>query len=422
MKWLGSLLRRYSAPKSGWTWAVSDEPPASGVPVTVESAQHSSAVIGCVQARAQDFAKLPLILYRRRKDGNGRDRVLDHPSARLAGLRPNSHQTSYEWRETMQAHLDLRGNAYSLIEVDSRNRPVELFTLHPDWVRVILDKPSRTLFYDVRMFGTEPVKRYDSSRILHIKDRSDDGFVGRSVISRAKQVIELDLAQQRHATRSYANGARLSGIISLKGNVNSEGRKLAQQEFMDTHSGSDNAGKVAVFSDEGKFTPTSMTSEDQQFVEQRQMARTEICTLFRVPPHKIGILADATFSNIEHQALEYVTDTMMPIARRWEMALNASLLRESEQGEYYFEFLFDALLRGDTLSRYQAHALAIQWGLKTQNECRRAENLNDEEGGDQLYMPLNMWPANEPRPESAPKPAPAKQEAPPAKLFQIGQV
>jgi HK97 family phage portal protein len=105
-----------------------------------------------------------------------------------------------------------------------------------------------------------------------------------------------------------------------------------------------------------------MTNVDAEFVEQPQTGRSEVAAIFRVPPHKIGILDNATFSNIEHQSLEYVTDTLMPIAVRWEDTLNIALLRESEQAEYYFEFLFDALLRGDFLSRMQGYALMRQWG------------------------------------------------------------
>jgi hypothetical protein len=103
------------------------------------------------------------------------------------------------------------------------------------------------------------------------------------------------------------------------------------------------------------YKPVGMTNVDAEFLDNRKLSRSEVAAIFRVPAHKIGIMDNATFSNIEHQSLEYVTDTLMPIAVRWEGALNAALLRESEQADYYFEFLFDGLLRGDFLSRMQGY-------------------------------------------------------------------
>jgi phage terminase large subunit-like protein len=107
---------------------------AGGVNVGPVTAQQSSAVFACVQVRSQDIAKLPVILYQRTADG-GRRRATEHPLYNLVGSRPNSRQTSFEWREMMQATLDLRGNAYSRIIRDGRQRPIELIPLHDDWVR-----------------------------------------------------------------------------------------------------------------------------------------------------------------------------------------------------------------------------------------------------------------------------------------------
>ena len=47
-----------------------------------------------------------------------------------------------------------------------------------------------------------------------------------------------------------------------------------------------------------------MTAEQAQFLETRKFQRNEIAAIFGVPPHKIGDLERATFSNIEHQAIE----------------------------------------------------------------------------------------------------------------------
>lgn len=419
MNWLTRISRwLVKSTGSRWLfdWGVGGSETDSGVIVGPESAQASSAFFSAVEVRAQDLAKLPLILYRRRSDGQGRDRAVNHPLFRLLTISPNENQTAFEFIEMMQAHLDLRGNAYARILRDGRRNVRSLVPLHPDWVTPRYDKAEGTAYYDLRMWGTEKTERLFSEDVLHLKGRSDDGLCGKSILSRARGVVGLDIAQQKHAAKSFANGARLSGIVSLKGQVGKEGRELARKEFNESFSGTNAAqyGGVAVFAEDGDFKPVSMTASDAQFIDQRKMSRVEVAAIMRVQPHKIGILDDAHHNNIEHQALESVTDTLMPIAERWEQRLNKSLLRESEQGEYYFEFLFDAILRGDFLTRMQGYAAARQWGLLSVNDICDRENWNHVDGGDERLVPLNMWPMGEPRPEKAvgtqPEPSPNSKE------------
>ena len=142
-----------------------------------------------------------------------------------------------------------------------------------------------------------------------------------------------------------------------------------------------------------------MNSVDAQFLESRKMSALEIAALFRVPPHMIGHLEDATFSNIEHQKLSFVQDCLMPIARRWEQELNVALLKQADQEEYYFEFLFDGLLRGDFKSRMDGYAVGRQWGIFSLNDIMEFENRPpiDGPGGDERLAPLNMAPVGLPR-------------------------
>jgi len=125
--------------------------------------------------------------------------------------------------------------------------------------------------------------------------------------------------------------------------------------------------------------------------------------MFRVPPHMIGDLERATFSNIEHQSTEFVTFTLSPWLAIWEQAIYRDLLSPAERERYFAEFLVDGLLRGDTASRYQAYQSAITTGWMAPNEAREKENMNPRDGGDELMRPLNMAQAGTP-----PQPSPDK--------------
>ncbi len=61
---------------------------------------------------------LPLFTFRRLSRGKERDPT--HRLHRLLHDQPNRWQTSFEWREMMQGHVTLRGNAYSRIVTTHR--------------------------------------------------------------------------------------------------------------------------------------------------------------------------------------------------------------------------------------------------------------------------------------------------------------
>ena len=105
--------------------------------VSADSAMRLAAVYACVRILAETMASLPVVVYRPRKDG-GKDRVTDHWLYQLLGKRPNRHQNPFEWREMLQGHLALRGNAFCQILANSRGEITELIPIHPDRVRMEL--------------------------------------------------------------------------------------------------------------------------------------------------------------------------------------------------------------------------------------------------------------------------------------------
>lgn len=117
--------------------------------------------------------------------------------------------------------------------------------------------------------------------------------------------------------------------------------------------------------------------------------------IFRVPPHIIADLDRATFSNIEHQAIEFVQHTLRPWIIRFEQAVYKSLLNEWERKTYYARFNVDGLLRGDYQSRMQGYAIGRQNGWLSANDIRALEDMNPIEGGDIYLVNGNMAAASE---------------------------
>ena len=141
------------------------------------------------------------------------------------------------------------------------------------------------------------------------------------------------------------------------------------------------------------FTRISMPNNEAQFLETRKFQVEEICRIYRVPPHMIGDLEHATFSNIEHQSIDFAVHCIRPWLVRIEQSVNRALFSEQEKGRFYCQFNLDGLMRGSYKERMEGYAIGRQNGFLSGNDIRRLENLNPipaEEGGDAFLVNGNM--------------------------------
>lgn len=354
--------------------------------VSADSAMRLAAVYACVRILSETMASLPLVLYRQRKDG-GKDRVTDHWLYQVLAKRPNRYQNPFEWREMLQGHLALRGNAFCQIITDAHGEITQLVPLHPDRVRMeLLD--SGEYRYRVRNQGGQEML-LPRGQVWHLRGLSSDGLFGLSPIELARESLGMALAAQDYGARFFNNDAKpTGGWIEFPGTFkDQEAKRVFRESYQAAQSGA-NRGKVLVLENGMKFHEVGVTNKDAQFLELRKFQITDIARLFRVPPHMIADLDRATFSNIEQQSLEFVMHTMTPWAERWEASIEADLMLDGDELEVEFDFA--NLMRGDAASRSAYYQSGIQNGWLTRNEARVAENLNPIDGLDQPLRPLNM--------------------------------
>lgn len=359
---------------------------SSGAMVSPDRALRVIAVFAAVRVLAESLAQVPLILYRR-VDDRVKERATDHWLYRLLHLAPNGWQSSFEWREMMQAHVALRGNAYSF-KVRVNNEIRELLPIHPDRVTVEQDKRWQIRYTIAMPDGSQA--RFGPEDIFHLRGMSSNGFTGLSPIFLAREAVGLAIETERHGAQLFGNGGRPSGLISTEQSLTEDQMTLIRTSWKEAHGGDKRLG-TAVLDSGMNYQQLSLSNEDAQFLDTRKFQITEIARLFRVPPHMLADLERATFSNIEHQALGFVKYTMMPWYTRWEQAITLQLLPAGEQLEYFAEFLVDGLLRGDTKARYQTYEIALRNAILNPNEVRIKENLNPYEGGDEYRWAANVF-------------------------------
>lgn len=357
-------------------------------PVQPQRAIQTSAVYACVRILAETIATLPLHLYRTGADGKV-EKADSQPEYALLHDEPNGYQSSYTWREQAMFQAALWGNAYSEIQRDQRTgRVIGLYPL-PAWEvqpdLVITNGLPRKVY---RVAG-EVLEDCD---VLHIAAPGWNGVAGISPIALHRASVTMTLNAEEFGANFFKNGTRLSGVLEHPGKVSAEAAARLRESWQQVYAGKANAGKVAVLEEGMKFSATTMPLADAQYLETRRFQVSDIARIFRIPPHMIGDLDRATFSNIEQQGIEFVQNTMRPWIARWEQEINRKLFAHSSllKGRYFGRFNVAALLRGDLSSRFSAYAIGRQWGWLSANDVRELEDLNPIEGGDVYLSPLNM--------------------------------
>ena len=393
MKILDWLFRSRDKPTnsyhfSGWPFVFGKS--TAGKCVNEFTAMQTTAVYACVRILAESIAGLPLHVYEYR--GNGKERVPGHPLYFLLHDSPNHEMTSFIFRETAMIHLLLWGNFFGQIIRDGMKRVIGLYPLLPNRMSVDRDEHGEIVYTYTPMSDSNPnLKRGQSIKlrredILHIPGLGFNGLVGYSPIAMARNAIGMTLACEEYGSAFFVNGARPSGILKHPG-VLKDPSKL-RESWQAVYGGTANTGKVVVLEEGLDFQQISIPPEEAQFLETRKFQIDEIARLYRVPPHMIGDLERATFSNVEQQSLEYVKYTLNPWVVRWEQSLQKALLLPSEQKRYFIKFNVDGLLRGDYQSRMQGYSIGRQNGWLSANDIREMENMNpipEEEGGN-LYL------------------------------------
>ena len=357
---------------------------SSGITVTEDTALSITAVYAAVRVIAETVSSLPLKVYA--ATDRGRDEYRTSPLWSLVHDTPNSQMSSYTFREVMTGMALTHGNAYAEIVRDGAGRPAELWPLLPENVTVHVLADNEIIYlYSGQQGGQVPL---DSNQVLHIKNFSTDGIVGKSPIRLAREALGLSVAAEQMGGERFSNASHPGGVLEHPGKLSTEGLENLRKSWEAMHRGVANSSRVAVLEEGMKFHNISIPSDDAQWIETRRFQVSEIARLYRVPPHTIADLDRATYANIEAQQLSFYRDTLLPWLSRWEQEIARKLINEKEG--VYVEHVIDGLLRGDTEARYASYKIARDAGILSVNEIRSMENKNPIEGGDIYLQPLNM--------------------------------
>jgi HK97 family phage portal protein len=258
------------------------------------------------------------------------------------------------------------------------------------------DRKSGPLIYRYT-FSTGEQVILPARNVLHIPGFGFDGIKGYSPVRMAREAIGLGLSTEEFGARFFGEGTHPGGIVEHPNVLTETAHANLLRQLTEKHAGLGRSHRLMLLEEGMKWQQVGIPPEDAQFLQTREYQLEEVARIYRMQMHKIAALKKSTNNNIEQQALEFVSDTMLPWLIRWESFINFKLFTEKERKKYYVKFNVAGLLRGDIQSRYRAYATGRQWGWLSADDIRELEDMNPlpEGQGKQYMIPMNMRPANQ---------------------------
>lgn len=348
--------------------------PGIGYPAAISARanENLSAVLACTTAIATALAYVPALIYR--IEGDARIELQAHPLRRITRAGVSTSTTWPDFLEHLIASALLTGNGLATIDRDDRGQ-VAGFGWVP-WAMVTVQfLRSGRLAYDVAD-GNGGTRRYLQDEVIHLRDRTDDGLIGRSRLSRAAETVAGVAASNTFAKSFLDRGMAPSGVIEQEATFSDEQRTQLRDQMRERYNGAHNAGRTLILDGGMKWKASQISPEDAELLETRKFGVEEICRLFQVPPPLVQDYSHNTFTNSETAGRWFAQFTLAPWARKIEAEFARSVLSAGIE----MELDLSGFLRGDPQTRWAAHKIAIESGVLDPDEVRQVEGWNPRAG------------------------------------------
>lgn len=365
---------------------------SSGVLVDEDTALSSTAIFQGVRLISENVGAFPLHLNRRLQP-RGRERVRDHPVARLL-RRPNPEITAMELREMVQANAILSGTGYAQIVRNSDGFPVELWPIPNHRIRPFR-MASGTLAYRVRPPREEVDRVLMGSEVFVLRGFSRGGLIGENMVEKMRESIGLTLAAEKFTGRFFGSGSQPSGVLTHPHHLSDTAQQNLRESFEGRYTGLENSHRLMILEEGMTWEQTGIPPDAAQLLESRQFQVTEASRMLNITPHMLHSLDRATFNNIEELGISFVVYTLAPWVNRWEPRLDMHLLSDEDQRTLFTRHSIEGLLRGNVESRSAFYREMVGIGVFSQNDVRELEDMNDVKGGDRRWVPLNWAPLDQ---------------------------
>jgi len=352
--------------------------------IDVDTASSFHADFACKTLIARDIAKLRVKLVE--KDKNDIWSETTSPAFSPVLRRPNDYQTRNQFWECWVLSKLSRGNTYVLKVRDDRNVVTALHILDPTRVQPLVSDDG-AVFYRLssdNLAGIEDIV-VPAREIIH--DRFNCLFhplVGTPPVFASGLASMVAINGQKASALLFENASVPGGILTLPGEINQEEEQRFKEQWELRFSRS-NLGRVAVMTGGVKYEKMTMTNTEVQMIENLKWSAEVVCSVYHVPPYKVGVGALPLSNNIQSLNVEYYSQALQAQLEEIEELLDAALGIGWGVG-LGTEFDTENLLRMDSITLVTTIQQAVGAGVMSPNEGRAKFDLKPVPGGAQPYL------------------------------------
>ena len=355
----------------------------SGVHVDNDKALKVTAFFAGIRLISENIASLPKAIIEATADGPRN--IAGNPVLYAINVRPNSYTNAVSFWQSIATWMKGWGNAYAVIKWNASMTAVQLHQVHPSCVRITIVNGRK--WYEVKMVNPDLTFLngiYSDDNMLHFMEMSLDGIKGVNPVLYNAAALGKSIATEQFASEFYEKGGNIKAVLSTPDELGDEAFANFMRHF--EASATDHGTPILEYG--MKYQQLSVDPVAEHLVQSEVLSVQDVCRILNVPPHMIAELSHATFSNIEHQTIQFVQYSLRPVIKKIEVELENKLF-PGEEGKYDVKFKLDGLLRGDTQARSAYYHNAILDGYMSRNEVRLLEGYARLEGLDDMLYPQN---------------------------------
>lgn len=342
---------------------------------------------------ARNIAQIGIHVFERTSDTD-RKRLTDHPLSALFA-KPYPRLTRYRFMDALVHDMGIYDNSVILkVKGDKGAPPSGLLRLPPDKVTPVGNSWIDADTYRFR--GSSGFRDLDTADVIHIHGYNPaDARWGVSPMETLRRILAEEFEAGNWREQLWRNGARFPGHIRRPKDAppwSDEAERRFRENWKGLYTGSGPAvGGTPVLEDGMTFEAGGITPEQAQYLEARKLTRSEVAAAFYIPAPMVGILDNATFSNITEQHKQLYQDTLGPWLVQIAEEFGVQLVPEFDQtGKVYVEFNFAEKMRGSIEEQAASLQTSVGGPWLTRNEARALVNRPAIAGGDDLIVPLNV--------------------------------
>ena len=344
-----------------------------------------SAVFAAVEMISNAIAELPIKV---KQTAVNDIQVIDHHY--FERLFYTLKMSKFNFIKQLVWDMMLHGNGYAYIKRDSKGNPIDLIYLKESAVSIQSIPEKDTLYYIVSGYTNVP-GRVERTDMIHIYKNSNDGYVGRGLLSYAQRAMDLSNYTESAAEDYFSSGCNVKGILKFsRGIVSDEQKEAIRSSWQQVHGSGESTSGLAVLEGDADFIPVSQNAADSQMIESRVFNIQEIARFFCISPVLLQDLSHSSYSTVEAMNLQFVQYTLMPYIELIEDEFNRKLVYTAPSymhDNLYIDLDESALMKGNKTDMANYASTLVSNGIMSINEARQFFGLNPKQGCDDLFIP-----------------------------------